>query len=110
MHGAARVTALVGASAGVQDAAADFQRMPPRVAGASARPAAEHGRVHGDKVRHRGHTGRGRASGSIWLRPRALVQVLGYGGRWSGTWYLTRVRHELDLVLRTYTCCFTCTR
>jgi len=108
--GAARVTALVGASAGARAQLRDFQRVPPRLAGAPARAASEHGRVHGDRLRHRGHTGRGRASGSIWLQPRARVQVLGYGGRWSGTWYLSRVRHELDLVLRTYACSFVCTR
>ena len=108
--GAARVTALVGASAGARAQMRNYQRVPPRLAGAAARPASEHGRVHGDRLRHRGHTGRGRASGSIWIRPRARVQVLGYGGRWSGTWYLSRVRHELDLVLRTYACSFVCTR
>ena len=108
--GAARVTALVGASAGVRAQLRTFQRIPPRLAGLAARPGSEHSRVHGDRLRHRGQTGRGRASGSIWLRPRTMVQVLGYGGRWSGTWYLARVRHELDLVIRTYACSFTCTR
>jgi len=108
--GAARVTALVGASAGARARMRDVQRVPPRLVGAPPRAASEHGRAHGDRLRHRGHTGRGRASGSIWLQPRARVQVQGYGGRWSGTWYLTRVRHELDLVLRTYACSFVCTR
>jgi len=108
--GSARVTALVAASAGARAQLRSFQRVPPRLAGAPARPATDHARVHSDRLRHRGHTGRGRASGSIWLRPRARINVLGYGGRWSGPWYLSRVRHELDLAVRTYACSFVCTR
>jgi hypothetical protein len=42
----------------------------------------------------------------VWLRPRKRVEVIGYGGRWSGVWYLARVRHELDIQRRRYVSSF----
>lgn len=87
-----------------------YWRVPPRVAGVpSRRPGDAHGAL-GDRLRRRGQTGRGRASGSMWLRPRARVEIVGYGGRWSGVWTLARVRHEVDLALRSYVTTFTCVR
>jgi hypothetical protein len=53
---------------------------------------------------------RGRTSGSIWLRPRKRVTIRGYGGRWSGEWYLTRTRHLIQVAGRDYTTSFVCTR
>lgn len=108
--GAARLTALVAKGAAKRSHITDFWRLPPRSVGAAARTAADRGRTLGDRARRLGQTGWGRAQGSIWLRPRRRVQIDGYGGRWSGPWYLARVRHEHDRAGRTYTSSFVCTR
>ncbi len=108
--GATRIAALIASAAPVRAQLTDLWRIPARDAGAPARPASAHTRVHGDRLRRRGQTGRGRASGSIWLRPRARVEIVGYGGRWSGTWYLARVRHRLDLLTRSYESSFVSVR
>ena len=105
-----RLAALVAKGAAKRARLPDFWRQPARDAGAPARPASDAAGVLGDQARRLGHTARGRARGSVWLRPRRRVNVVGYGGRWSGAWYLARVRHVVDLGRRSYTCSFLCTR
>jgi phage protein D len=108
--GAARLTALVAKGAAKRARITDFWRLPPRSAGLASRTAADRGRALGDRARRLGQVGTGRAMGSIWLRPRRRVQIEGYGGRWSGPWYMARVRHEHDRVGRSYVSSFVCTR
>jgi hypothetical protein len=88
----------------------DFWRKSARVAGAPARPTSDQSQAYGDRSRRLGQSGRGRAKGSIWLRPRSRVSIVGHGGRWSGAWYLAQVRHELDMRRRSYLSAFVCTR
>ena len=107
---AARLTRLLTLAASKRSRLRDFWRVPPRIAGAPARPLDDPSRTLGDFSRRLGQSGRGRARGSIWLRPRRRVVIEGYGGRWSGDWYLARVRHELDLSQRSYISSFVCTR
>jgi phage protein D len=85
-------------------------RVPPRALCVASRPSTDRSRATGDYSRRLGQTGSGQATGSIWLRPRRRVRVEGYGGRWSGDWYLAQVEHQLDLDQHDYTCSFTCTR
>jgi hypothetical protein len=108
--GAARVQSLMTRSAATRSRITDFWRRPPRRAGAPARPAAQRAGVHGDRLRCRGQVARGRTGGNIWIRPRARVEIVGYGGRWSGVWYLAQVRHHLDQVRRSYETTFVGTR
>lgn len=107
---ATRVAALIASSAGTRARLRDIWRTPPRAAGAPSRGSGDRAGVHGDRLRRRGQTGRGRATGSIWLQPRKRVEVIGYGGRWSGVWYLARVRHTFDFVTRNYVTSFVCVR
>jgi phage protein D len=107
---AGRVSSILARGATKRARVADFWRLPPRVAGVPARDAADRSLALGDRARRLGQSARGRAEGSIWLQPRARVQVHGVGGRWSGPWYLARVRHELDLTTRAYTTSFACVR
>ena len=107
---AAFVNALVARSAARRAQLRDYWRTPARAAGVPARPASDTAATYGDRSRRLGQRARGRARGSIWLRPRALVTVAGAGGRWSGEWYLAEVRHVLDLPRRSYTSAFVCTR
>lgn len=100
--GADRITSLVARSSAKRDRRTDWWRRGPRVAGAPARPSSDHAGVHVDRLRHSGEVARGRTGGNVWLRPRKRVEVVGYGGRWSGVWYLARVRHEMDLEGRRY--------
>jgi hypothetical protein len=109
-EGAGRVAAVIARGAGKRARLTDYWRVPPRTAGVPARPAGDTAGNHGDLLRRRGQTGRGRAGGSIWLRPRARVEITGYGGRWSGVWTLTRVRHDVELLTRSYTTSFVCVR
>ncbi|MGH8066022.1 MAG: phage late control D family protein [Candidatus Entotheonellia bacterium] len=109
-EGAARLSSLLARAAAKRVRLGDFWRLPSRDAGAPSRPASDRSGISGDQARRLGQTGRGRAAGSIWLRPRRRVNVEGYGGRWSGDWYLARVRHELDLRRRLYVSAFICTR
>jgi hypothetical protein len=83
---------------------------PARLAGAPSRLSGDDSGTYGDASRIRGQTAQGKATGSIWLHPCQQVRVEGYGGCWSGNWYLTQVEHQLDLEERNYTCSFTCTR
>ena len=108
--GAVRLAALLAKSAGRRARLRELWRRPPREAGTPARPATDRARTRGDHARRLGQTARGRAVGNIWLRPRRRVCVLGYGGRWSGFWYLARVSHQLDLTRRLYVSSFVCTR
>jgi phage protein D len=109
-EGATAVAALLARSAAKRARLHEAWRRPGRQAGAAARPSSDRSGVLGDQARRLGQTGRGRAAGSVWLRPRRRVRVEGYGGRWSGSWYLARVRHELDLPRQRYTSSFVCTR
>lgn len=107
---AGRVAALLAKSAVKRASLTDYWRQPAREAGAPARSSADQSGASGDRARRMGQTGRGRSSGSVWLRPRKRVTIQGYGGRWSGDWYLATVRHELDMVRRRYSSDFVCTR
>jgi phage protein D len=109
-EGAARLAGLATKAAVKRAHLSDFWRLPSREAGAASRSAADRSNTLGDRARRLGQTGRGRATGSIWLRPRRRVTVEGYGGRWSGSWYLARVRHVLDVRQRRYVSSFICTR
>jgi phage protein D len=105
-----RLAALAAKGAAKRARLLDFWRLPPRDAGAAARPSSDSAGALGDQARRLGQAARGRARGSVWLRPRRRVNVVGYGGRWSGAWYLARVRHEIDLGRRSYLSSFLCTR
>lgn len=117
---AARIAALGAAAARASALAASFAPayatlqsgllVAPRSAGAAARPSSEGADLGGDYARRLGMTGRGRAGGSVWLRPRKPVSLTGFGGRWSGTWYIARVRHEIEPAHSRYFCAFECTR
>jgi len=107
---AAFVNALVARSAARRAQLRDYWRTPARAAGVPARPASDTAATYGDRSRRLGQRARGRARGSIWLRPRALGTGAGAGGRWSGEWYLAEVRHVLDLPRRSYMSAFVCTR
>jgi phage protein D len=109
-EGAARVSTLLARAAAKRARVSEFWRVPPRVAGAPARVQTDRSLTLGDRSRRLGQSARGRAAGSILLRPRTRVRVEGAGGRWSGLWYVARVRHELDLARRTYLTSFLCTR
>jgi hypothetical protein len=109
-EGAARLSSLLARAAAKRVRLSDFWRLPSRDAGASSRPASDRSSIFGDRARRLGQSGKGRAAGSIWLRPRRRVTVEGYGGRWSGAWYLARVRHELEMRQRRYVSSFICTR
>jgi phage protein D len=108
--GASLVTALLARGAPKRARLTESWRVPPRVAGAPARKASDRSLTLGDRSRRLGQLARGRAAGSILLRPRARVQVDGVGARWSGLWYLARVRHELEVGRRSYTTSFVCSR
>jgi Phage tail baseplate hub (GPD) len=108
--GAARLTRLLTLSASKRSRLQDFWRVPPRIVGAPARPQDDASGTVGDAARRLGQSARGRASGSIWLRPRRRVVIQGYGGRWSGDWYLAQVRHEMNLRQNSYISSFVCTR
>jgi phage protein D len=109
-EGAARIAGLAAKVAVKRAHLSDFWRLPSREIGAASRAAADRSTTLGDRARRLGQSGRGRATGSIWLRPRRRVTVEGYGGRWSGSWYLARVRHVLDVRQRRFVSSFICTR
>jgi phage protein D len=108
--GAARVAALVARSAPKRLRLSEFHRQRPRIVGHAAIPAEGQSRTLGDCARNLGQSGQGQAAGSVALRPRRRVRVVGYGGRWSGDWYLARVSHHVDVVRRSYLTSFTCVR
>lgn len=108
--GAARLTRLLTLAASKRARLHEVWRIPPRQAGSPARPSGDRTGLVGDASRRLGQSGQGRARGSIWLRPRRRVVIAGYGGRWSGDWYLARVRHDMDLNQRRYVSSFVCTR
>lgn len=108
--GVGRVASLAARAAPRHDTVTDNWRRPPRLAGTPARPASDPAGTLGDPSRRQGQIGRGRTTGNIWLRPRKRVKIEGYGGRWSGIWYLARTRHLLDLPRRSFTTSFVSTR
>jgi hypothetical protein len=110
LGGGDRLAGLLGQSAAKRAALTDYWRVPARVAAVPARPSSDGSRTFGDRARKLGQRGRGRTTGNIWLRPRKRVRIEGYGGRWSGPWYLAGVRHVLDLDERDFVTSFTCTR
>jgi hypothetical protein len=108
--GVARLTRLITLAASKRSRLREFWRIPPRMVGAPARSLDDPSGTLGDSSRRLGQSASGQARGSIWLRPRRRVAIEGYGGRWSGDWYLARVRHEMDLRQRNYMSSFVCTR
>lgn len=108
--GAAWVASLVTKSAAVRAQLIKQWRTPHRLAGAASRPSSDRAGAVGDQARRMGQTVRGRAVGTVGLQPRKRVQLQGFGGRWSGDWYLALVRHELDVSAGTYTTAFTARR
>jgi uncharacterized protein involved in type VI secretion and phage assembly len=108
--GAGRLATVSARAASTRACLSERWRVPPRAAGVPARPSGDERGTYGDRLRRRGQTGQGRAGGAVWLRPRARVQIVGYGGRWSGVWTLARVRHDVELATRRYTTSFTCVR
>ncbi len=108
--GADRLTCLVAKTEPKRERLSQFWQVPPRAVGAASRSAAQHGGTFGDSARRLGQTATGRAVGSVWLQPCCLVEVEDYGGRWSGNWYLSEVKHQIDVRQRSYLCSFTCTR
>jgi phage protein D len=107
---ATRAGALMTSFAPAYATLAAGLRVAPRQAGAPARPSSQTADLGGDWARRLGMTGRGRAGGSVWLRPRKPVTLTGFGGRWSGAWYIARVRHDIDVARNRYTCDFVCTQ
>jgi hypothetical protein len=110
LGGGGRIATILAKSAAKKAKLTDYWRVPPREAGAPSRPSSDKSRTLGDRTRRLGQTGRGRALGSIWLKPRVRVTIEGYGGRWSGPWYVSRARHQLELPARTYVTSFLCVR
>jgi hypothetical protein len=108
--GVGRVATLAARAAPRHYTVTDTWRRPPRLAGAPSRPSSDQAGTFGDPSRRLGQIGRGRTAGNIWLRPRKRVKIEGYGGRWSGVWYLARTRHLLDLPRRSFATSFVCTR
>ncbi|MFF1321258.1 phage late control D family protein [Streptomyces chartreusis] len=102
--------AVLLAGAPVRAGLTERWRTRERPAGAASRPASDPALVPGDRARLRGQTASGRAAGSVLLQPRRRVGLSGFGGRWSGDWYLARVRHEVDVAARSYTTAFTARR
>lgn len=82
----------------------------PREVGSPSGKLSDMQQGRGNAARVTGLTARGQADGDILLRPRRCVMVHGCGGRWSGSWYLAKVTHELNLSERDYRCSFVCTR
>jgi hypothetical protein len=108
--GVGRVASLAARATSRHYTVTDTWRRPPRLAGAPSRPSSDPAGTFGDPSRCQGQVGRGRTPGNIWLRPRRRVTIEGYGGRWSGVWYLARTRHLLDLPRRSFVTSFVCTR
>lgn len=105
-----RISNLLVKAASKKARLRDFWRSSPRHTGVPSRSSSDHSQTFGDSARRLGQTGRGKTAGSIWLRPRRRVIIEGYGGRWSGEWYLAQVRHHLDITRRNYVSSFVCTR
>ena len=109
--GSSRLSQLWAKTALKQKKLQSFWQIPPRLAGAPSRYASNSAGTFGNWAKRLGQTAQGRASGSIWLRPRRRVVVEGCGGRWSGdNWYLAQVQHQIDIEQRSYICSFVCTR
>lgn len=107
---AVRISKILSKTASKRARLHSFWRIPPRNAGASSRQLSDHSGAVGDKSKYMGLTGVGKALGSIWLRPRYRVTIEGYGGRWSGDWYLAKVCHHVNMAERSYYSSFVCTR
>ncbi len=108
--GAIRMTKLIAKSTAKRAQLNKYWQDPPRVSGAASRLPIDLGETFGDWSRRLGQIGQGRAGGSISLRPRVNVLIEGCGGRWSGKWYLSEVKHQINTRQRKYDCEFTCTR
>jgi len=108
--GATWVTALLAKSTAVRAQLTKSWRTGERVAGAASRPSSDHEATLGDRARRLGQTARGRAAGRVDRQPRKRVRLTGFGGRWSGDWYLSVVRHEVDVAARSYLTSFTARR
>jgi phage protein D len=108
--GAAWVTAVLAKGTPVRTQLTDHWRTRERVTGAASRSSSDHAAALGDRARRLGQAARGRTTGDVDLQPRKMVKLTGFGGRWSGSWYLTAVRHEIDIPSRSYTTSFTARR
>lgn len=109
-EGAIRIGRLATLTTSSRENAADFRLRPSRVVGAPAREAADKSGTFGDLTRRLGWSAEGRTEGNSRLQPRRRITVEGYGGCWSGEWYLAEVEHHLNVAQRQYTTSFTCTR
>ena len=109
-EGADRLSRLVAKTAPKREQLSQYWQLPPRAVGVASRSSSQRAGTFGDWGRRLGETATGRAVGSVWLRPRRRVVVEGYGGRWSGDWYLSEVKHQIDVSQRSYICSFKCTR
>lgn len=109
-EGAAWVAQLVAKSAAVRAQLVDQWRTQHRMAGVASRVSSDHSGALGDRARRMGQSLRGRAIGTVGLQARKRVRLQGFGGRWSGDWYLALVRHELDVGAGTYLTAFTARR
>ena len=108
--GAERMTQLATETASLRKNLDTFHQTPPRIVGAPARPTSDRAGTFGDRAHRLGQKAQGRTHGSVSLQPRRVINVEGYGGRWSGKWYLAEVEHQLDIAQNRYTTSFTCTR
>lgn len=109
-EGGARVAQLVAQTAASRERPEEVRQSPARLLGNPSRPASDRSGTYGDRTRNLGQRAEGRTTGNIWLQPRRRVRIEGYGGRWSGVWYVAEVEHQLDIAQRRYTTSFTCTR
>ncbi|MCT9078068.1 phage late control D family protein [Streptomyces fulvoviolaceus] len=98
--------AILLAGAPVRARLTESWRTRERLAGAASRTPSDRSSVLGDRARRFGQTATGRAAGNVLFQPRRRVRLSGFGGRWSGDWYLARVRHEVDVMARSYTTAF----
>jgi phage protein D len=108
--GAFRLSELMAKSAAKRAQLNDYWQAPARVAGAASRFPSDLGETFGDWSRRLGQSGQGKTNGNILLRPGSNILVQGCGGRWSGTWYLAEVKHQVNMQQHDYICEFTCTR
>lgn len=109
-EGLVRISRLVARTAVVREQSGNYRQASARMVGAPSRLASDRSGTFGNPAQVLGQTGQGRTAGSYWLHPRRVVQIEGYGGRWSGEWYLSEVEHHLEIEQHRYSTSFTCTR
>lgn len=109
-EGLNRISRLVARTAIGREQPGIYRQTLARLVGAPARLESDLSQTFGNAAQILGQSGIGQTKGSYWLHPRRMVQIEGYGGRWSGVWYLSEVDHLLDVQAHRYTTSFTCTR